>query len=184
MCPPNRVGQALVVLRSALLRMVTVRVPVRWLLIPVLCWAASAWSGPYEDGVSARNRGDFVEALRLFKPLAGAGDAASQFQLSLLYASGQGVSADLKESLYWLRKAALRGHAQAQSNLGVAFSKGRGVMQDDVKAYAWFSMAASAGDSIAVTNQALAARRLSPQQLEQAKALALACSQGNFKGCQ
>jgi len=82
-----------------------------------------------------------------------------------------------------LRQAATQGNAQAQSNLGVAFNMGRGVPQDPIKAYAWLSMAVTAGDSMAATNRDVVVRKLSPQQLEQAKGLAKDCQQGNFKPC-
>jgi len=28
------------------------------------------WQGPWEDGMAAYNRGDYVPAIRLFRPLA------------------------------------------------------------------------------------------------------------------
>jgi TPR repeat protein len=140
-------------------------------------------SGQFEDGLAARDRGDVSTAFRTFKQLANSGDASSQFQLSLLYSAGKGVNADGKQALYWLRQAATRGNVQAQSNLGVAFNMGRGVTQDPIKAYAWLSIAASGGDSVASTNRDVVARKLSPVQLEQAKALANNCLQEYFKPC-
>jgi TPR repeat protein len=155
----------------------------RWVVIGLCLACVSAWSGQFEVGLTARERGDFTAAFSTFKPLASAGDANAQFQLSLLYAAGQGVKADVRESLYWLRQAATQGHVLAQSNLGVAFNRGRGVAQNEMKAYAWFTMAASAGDAVATTNKGVASQKFSPTQLEQAKALALQCQQGNFKPC-
>jgi len=153
------------------------------LTISALVASASVWPGPFEDGLVARDRGDFASAVHTFKQLAQSGDANSQFQLSLLYAAGTGVKADHKQSLYWLRQAATRGNTQAQSNLGNAFHMGRAVAQDSIKAYAWLSMASAGGDSIASTNRDVVARKMSSQQLEQGKALAHECLQGNFKPC-
>jgi len=160
---------------NALLRLV--------LAISVLMTSVSAWPGQFEDGLSARDRGDYSTAFTTFKQLASSGDANSQFQLSLLYSGGKGVKVDAVQALYWLRQAATHGNAQAQSNLGVAFNMGRGVPQDPIKAYAWLSIAVAAGDSIAATNRDVVARKLSPQQLEQAKGLAKDCQQGNLKPC-
>jgi hypothetical protein len=153
------------------------------LAILVLLTSTYAWPGQFEDGLSARDRGDYSAAFNTFKQLASSGDASSQFQLSLLYSAGKGVRVDNKQALYWLQQAATRGNAQAQSNLGVAFNMGRGVPQDSIKAYAWLSIAAAVGDSMTATNRDVAARKLSPQQLEQAKGLAKDCQQGNFKPC-
>lgn len=153
------------------------------LAMSTLVASASVWPGPFEDGLAARDRGDFAAAVHTFKPLAQSGDANSQFQLSLLYAAGKGVKADNKQALYWLRQAATRGNTQAQSNLGNAFNMGREVAQDTIKAYAWLSMASASGDSVASTNREVVARKMSPLQLEQGKALAKVCLQGNFKPC-
>ena len=153
------------------------------LVISVLLAAGQAWPRQFEDGLSARDRGDYSTAFNTFKQLASSGDASSQFQLSLLYSAGKGVRVDSAQSLYWLRQAAIRGNAQAQSNLGVAFNMGRGVPQDPIKAYAWLSLAVTAGDSMAATNRDVVARKLSPQQLEQAKGLTTDCQLGNFKPC-
>ena len=155
----------------------------RVVAVSVLLTSASAWSGQFEDGLNARDRGDYPSAVNTFKQLASSGDASSQFQLSLLYSAGKGVRIDPKQALYWLQQAAIRGNAQAQSNLGVAFNMGRGVPQDPIKAYAWLSIAVTAGDSMAATNRDVVARKLSPQQLEQAKGLTKDCQQGNFKPC-
>ncbi len=141
------------------------------------------FSGPFQDGIASLDKGDYASAYSAFKPLAVSGDARSQFQLSLLYASGRGVSANPAEALRWLQQAAVRGHAQAQSNLGNAFHAGRVVPLDLLKAYAWLSMAANTGDRVAITNRDVVARKLTPQQVEAADALARKCLSENFKHC-
>ena len=40
--------------------------------------AAGAVAGPWEDGMAAYNRGDYVPAIRLFRPLAEQGNAKAQ----------------------------------------------------------------------------------------------------------
>lgn len=148
-----------------------------------LAVASPAWSGPYQDGLAALARGDYGTALTLFKPLAASGDANSQFQLSLLYAYGRGVAVDSKQAMHWLQQAAVRGNVSAQSNLGVAFNMGRVIPQNLVKSYAWLSIAASQEDSVAKTNRDIVAKKLTPVQLERAKALAQECAKGNLAGC-
>lgn len=136
-----------------------------------------------QDALLARDRGDFAAAFNQFKQLAASGDAAAQFQLSLLYDAGRGTKRDAKEALHWLRMAAAHGDSQAQSNLGVAFSKGRGVAQDPIRAYAWFAFAAASGDSVAITNRDVSARILSNQQATQARSLLLQCQSSGLALC-
>ncbi len=155
----------------------------RFIATSLLLISLPAWPGALENAMAARDRGDFTSAFNTFKQLAAHGEANAQFQLSLLYAAGKGVRSDAPQALFWLKQAATHGHLQAQSNLGVAFNRGRGIPQDEIKAYAWFTMAAKEGDMVAATNRDVAARELTPAQLEQAKALAVICQQGNFKPC-
>jgi TPR repeat protein len=145
------------------------------LAVLTLVGASMARASGFDDAVAAKQRGDFSGALSQFRQLASEGDAAAQFELSLLYLNGKGVTQNSKESMYWLKQAAVRGYSPAQSNLGVAFNRGRYLSQDGVKAYIWSSMAADSGDSVAMTNRDVAARKLTPPQLELAKALALEC---------
>ena len=54
----------------------------------------------------------------------------AQFNLSIMYAQGQGVSQDFKEAARWIWKAADQGYSNAQFNLGVIYRDGEGVTQD------------------------------------------------------
>jgi uncharacterized protein len=49
------------------------------------------WLLARSRAVEAHGRGDYQKALRLIHPLANDGDAVAQFNLGLMYASGQGV---------------------------------------------------------------------------------------------
>lgn len=142
------------------------------LLLPV-----TAVAGDFDAASAARSRGDFAAAFAQFQVLARAAHPAAQFELSLLYLHGKGVQPDPRQAMHWLKQSALAGYQPAQSNLGVAFSRGRYLPQDAVKAYIWSSIAAHGGDRVAQTNRDVAARKFSPQELAQVKALALACSQ-------
>jgi hypothetical protein len=52
-----------------------------------------------------------------YRSAAEKGDAASQNNLGVLYATGQGVKRDAAEALRWYRRAAAQGHALARHNL-------------------------------------------------------------------
>jgi len=84
--------------------------------------AASA--GAFEDAVAVYHRGDYATALRLWQPLADQGDPNAQFQLGVMYESGQGVLRSDAEAIKWYRKAAEQDDAVAQFNLGVMYAKG------------------------------------------------------------
>ncbi len=143
-----------------------------------LCGAATLL-----NALAAKDRGDFESAFQQFKQLASLDDAIAQFQLSLLYEAGKGTKQDATQAIHWLRMSAAHGNPQAQSNLGVAFSKGRGIGQDLVRAYAWFAASAVSGDSVAATNRDVVARKMTEQQITQAKALLIECQRGGYKAC-
>ncbi len=141
-----------------------------------LMLTGGAVAGPFEEGVAAYQRGDFAAALRLMRPLAEQGDAAAQFALGLMYATGQGVPQDYAEAAKWYRLAAEQGDAAAQFNLGVAYATGRGVPQDYVQAYMWFDLAASSSEAknraSAIETRDLIASRMTPAQIAEAQRLA------------
>jgi len=118
-------------------------------IVLVSAFAAPVAAGTFEDAVDAHARGDHAKALRLIRPLANDGDATAQFNLGLMYMTGQGVQQDYSAAALWFRKAAEQGYAFAQSNLGTLFRDGRGVAQDDTEAVMWFRKAADQGDAVA-----------------------------------
>ncbi len=95
--------------------------------------AAPAWAG-VDEGLAAYNRGDYATALRVWRPLAGQGNALAQLNLGSMYAAGQGVPQDDAEAARWYRKAAEQGDASAQYNLALMYYNGQGVPQDYAEA--------------------------------------------------
>jgi len=78
---------------------------------------ASAVAGPWEDGTAAYNRGDYVPAVRLFRPLAEQGNAKAQNMLGVMHRRGQGVARNSVRAFVWFSRAAARGDAKAKSQL-------------------------------------------------------------------
>lgn len=74
------------------------------------------------------------------------GDANAQFELGLMYASGDGVPKDSTEAVKWYRKAAEQGHARAQYSIGYMYYIGDGVPKDATEAVQWFRKAAEQGN--------------------------------------
>ena len=68
----------------------------------------------FQKGLAAAAAGDFVTALKEWKPLALAGDTNAQYNLGLMYNNGDGVPQDYKEAVKWYRLAAEQGYAKAQ----------------------------------------------------------------------
>ncbi|MDX2461834.1 MAG: SPOR domain-containing protein [Gammaproteobacteria bacterium] len=103
---------------------------------------APAAEDDYEAGKRAYLAGEHAEALRIWQPLADAGNKFAQFSLGSLYFEGVGVAKNDDASAKWFQLAAEQGYAPAQFNLGNAYKHGQGVAQDDAKAADWWRKAA------------------------------------------
>jgi TPR repeat protein len=78
---------------------------------------AGAVAGPWEDGMASYNRGDYVPAIRLFRPLAEQGNAKAQSVLGVMYRRGEGVARSSVRAFIWLSRAAARGDTKAKVEL-------------------------------------------------------------------
>jgi len=83
----------------------------------LLLGSANALAGPWEDGMVAYNRGDYLPAIRLFRPLAEAGNPKAQNQIGLMYRKGEGTAQSPARAFMWFSLAAKRGDARAKSGL-------------------------------------------------------------------
>jgi hypothetical protein len=79
--------------------------------------SAGAVAGPWEDGMAAYNRGDYVPAIKVFRAMAEQGNAKAQSVLGIMYRRGQGVSRSPVRAFLWFSRAAARGDAQAKTEL-------------------------------------------------------------------
>jgi TPR repeat protein len=79
--------------------------------------ASGAGAGPWEDGMVSYNRGDYVPAIKLFRPLAEAGNAKAQNILGVMYRKGEGVTPSSARAYMWFSIAAARGDKQAKASL-------------------------------------------------------------------
>lgn len=95
-----------------------------------LLLVAAPAAADVKAGVDAWAKGEFVAAVREWRPLAEAGDPDAQFNLGQAYKLGRGVPLDLAMAQSWYRKAAAKGHAQAEDALGLT------LFQDGKKAEA------------------------------------------------
>ena len=79
--------------------------------------ANDALAGPWEDGMAAYNRGDYLPAMQLFRPLARGGNAKAQAIVGAMYRKGQGVAKSSAHAFVWLSIAAARGDAAARTEM-------------------------------------------------------------------
>jgi TPR repeat protein len=79
--------------------------------------SAGAVAGPWEDGMTAYNRGDYMPAIRLFRPLAEQGNARAQHLIGVMYHRGQGVARNSVRALAWFSVAAKQGDREAEATM-------------------------------------------------------------------
>ena len=84
------------------------------LVVTILLSGAAAVAGPWEDGMVAYNRGDYVPAVKLFRPLAQAGNAKAQNVMGVMYRKGEGVARNSAKAFMWFSLAAKKGDTQAK----------------------------------------------------------------------
>ncbi len=114
--------------------------------------ACAALAGPLEVGLAASAKGDYAEAMRLLRPLAGQGSARAESEVAGFYAEGLGVRKNKAEASNWFRKAADQGDARAQDHMGSIYNAGDGVPQDYAEADRWWRLAAGQGYAPAQLN--------------------------------
>jgi TPR repeat protein len=95
----------------------------RWTVLGGLMLSAQVWgavgafAGPWEDGMAAYNRGDYVPAIQVFRAMARQGNAEAQSLLGVMYRRGQGVKRNSARAFVWFTRAAARGNAKARTEL-------------------------------------------------------------------
>ena len=67
-------------------------------------------NGLLADADAAYSRGDYVNALRISRPLASLDYAAAQNNLGFMYANGQGFTRDYQKAAMWFLIAESSGH--------------------------------------------------------------------------
>lgn len=110
--------------------------------------------GDYEDGIDAAQNGDFATALREFTLAAEEGLDLAQYNLAILYFTGNGVEQDYDKAFMWTKEAAEQGHTNAQFNLGALYYTGTGTGVDFEEALRWYTYAAQAHHAVAQYNLA------------------------------
>lgn len=97
-----------------------------------------------------------MTALEALRQTAQTGEARSQYDLGVRYATGRDVPKDDTQAARWFERAAVQGMASAQYNLGVMYDRGLGLTEDPTLAFFWYQSAAEQGHARAQHNLATA----------------------------
>ncbi len=94
----------------------------------------------------AFDRADYATALKIWLPMADAGDPEAQTYVGEIFEKGLGIKPDYSTAAAWYRKAAEQGFSRAQINLGNLYEKGWGVPKDKAIALNWYRRASGVQD--------------------------------------
>ena len=110
------------------------------LLALAVALAPAATRADMASGWQAYTAGDYESAIRIWQPLAEAGDHQAAYALGMAWQ----IAGRPGESVPWYEQAAQAGVTEAQVLLGTIYARGSGVPRDLVRAYAWLHKAAEA----------------------------------------
>ena len=108
----------------------------------LLAMPAAAEAQSVKAGVEAWQRAEYDSAVKIWRPLAEAGDADAAFNLGQAYRLGRGVPISLAAAQTWLERAARKGHLDAQTTLGLLLFNGG----NRVSGLRWLRTAAEEGE--------------------------------------
>ena len=87
---------------------VTKQLSIAIAVLGLLLFTGIARADDISDVTDAYNRGDYAEALKLFRPAAEQGIASAQYNLGFIYENGDGVAEDAAEAVKWYRLVVMR----------------------------------------------------------------------------
>jgi TPR repeat protein len=140
---------------------------------------AIGWMYRNGEGVAQ----DYKAASNWYRLAAEQGHAEAQKSLGLMYQFGEGIAPNYQSATKWYRLAAQQGNAEAQNNLGLMYLNGEGVTQSKTSAYMWLYNAASQGVSLAKWSQHELEKKMTPEQVKKAQAMAQQCLAKKYKNC-
>lgn len=107
-----------------------------------LAWATPVDAQSVKAGIDAWQRGDYANAVAIWRPLAEAGDPDASFNMGQAYRLGRGVLVDLGTAQTWLEQAARKDHVDAQTTLGLLLFQ-NGNQAEGLK---WLKLGSEKGD--------------------------------------
>lgn len=152
-------------------------------LLLLVCFSFStiSFANDFQEGLDAIHETNYEKALEKLIPLATKGHAPSQYNLGVMHEWGNGVPKDNVKAMKWYRLSAERSHKDAQNNLGAMYSKGEGAEQSFVDALKWFVISAENGSEAGRKNIDIVEKRMTPEQITQARKLAREWTREHFR---
>jgi TPR repeat protein len=92
------------------------RLGIFMLLVLIAGWPRAGLGDRFEDATWAYEAGDYIAAVRLWRPLAKQGDVRAQWVLGLMNEDGGGVARDLVRAHMWYNLAGANGHPKARQS--------------------------------------------------------------------
>ncbi len=137
------------------------------LLALAVALAPAATRADMASGWQAYTAGDYETAIRIWQPLAEAGDHQAAYALGMAWQ----ITGRPGEAVPWYEQAAQAGVTQAQVLLGTIYARGSDVPRDLVRAYAWLHRAAEAKGPNAQLMLDSVAALMTAEEIAAAKAL-------------
>ena len=122
------------------------------LIIPLSLSSIGAVAAPIDDAGEAYNKSVYVQAIRLFRPLAEQGNSDAQAMLGMMYLKGEGTTRSYPDAMKWLLLASSQGNTSALNNLGAMHFNGDGVTRNYPEAARLFRQSAAKGDKYGQTS--------------------------------
>ena len=101
----------------------------------------------YAKAEKAYNEQSYETAFKLYQKAAEQGYVPAQYNLGLMYDTGEGGIKNSTIAAEWYQKAAEQGYAEAQRILGDKYQYGIGVTKNYEKAIEWYHKAAEQGNT-------------------------------------
>ncbi len=105
------------------------------------CLISAAYADSFDDALRAYERGQYKQAMQLWRGLAHGENAAAQYQLGLMHENGQGVTRCNAGAFDWYLRSARNGYSPAQSAVARMYEHGLGVMRNRGEAEKWERLA-------------------------------------------
>lgn len=128
-----------------------------WVVLIIVLWGAgligikltASPESEQAEITAVQKQKEDKETFEQCRKEAEAGAPAAQYELSIMYASGEGAERNEAKSDEWCQKAAAAGHPEAQIDLGFKYYTGNHgtATPDYAKAFEWYQKAANSGNS-------------------------------------
>lgn len=112
------------------------------IFILTTCIGFSVFADNINEAYDLLDKKDYRNAMVLLEKLSKQGNARAQVNLGLMYARGQGVTANINEAVKWFNLAAKLGDIGGQYNMAIAYFHGDGITKDYIESIRFFKLAA------------------------------------------